>query len=143
MQLIHAFPIAGQASGLGRRVLLVSGQPAALRQRLQALGADVVTCNEFYTALSGVLDDPGEAEMLVIECDTIPSGGPEAMRRALGVLVNSGRALPVILVSGDFRQQSFPEDRLSPIELRAPVSAVSLKVGFEHALRDRVEGILA
>jgi hypothetical protein len=33
--------------------------------------------------------------------------------------------------------QVFPEDRSAPILLRAPLSAVSLRVGFEHALRER------
>jgi hypothetical protein len=48
------------------------------------------------------------------------------------------RRLPVILVSRECQQQQFPEDRGDAVVLRAPLSAVSLRVGFEHALRDRL-----
>jgi len=44
----------------------------------------------------------------------------------------------VILVSRDCPNQVFPAERRAPIVLRAPLSAVSLRVGFEHALRDRL-----
>ena len=50
--------------------------------------------------------------------------------------MNAAR-VPVILVSRDCGEQRFPEDRKSPTLLRAPLSSVALRVGFEHALRDR------
>ena len=46
--------------------------------------------------------------------------------------------LPVIIVGAHQGEQSFPEDIERPVRLRAPVSAVSLRVGFEHALRGRM-----
>ena len=46
--------------------------------------------------------------------------------------------LPVMLIAAGVAQQDFPEDRAEPVVLRAPVSAVALRVGFEHALRERL-----
>jgi hypothetical protein len=43
----------------------------------------------------------------------------------------------VILVSSECRDQRFPQERTAPVVLRAPMTAVSLKVGYEHALRER------
>ena len=43
----------------------------------------------------------------------------------------------VILVSTECSDQRFPQDRCAPVVLRSPMTAVSLKVGFEHALRER------
>ena len=143
MQLIHAFPQPEFRAGAGVRVLLLSGQPAPLSLRLEALGARVETSPELYTALSEIMDDPSGAGLFVVDCDTIGCEGPEAVRRALGVLAETRRSLPVILISAHIRQQSFPEERGQPVLLRAPLSAVSLKVGFEHALRDRIDAILA
>lgn len=142
MQLIHAFPTPGAPAASGIRVLLLSGRPAPLVARLTALGARVETCGELYTALSELLDDPQGTGLFVIDCDTIAHEGLEALRRALGVIPDTGRRPPVILISAQIQRQTFPEARLQPIELRAPLTAVSLKVGFEHALRDRIDAIL-
>jgi len=62
----------------------------------------------------------------------VPSHRALAMLRGL-----QARAL-LILVSRDHVSQDFPQDTADPVRLRAPVSAVSLRVGFEHALRDRL-----
>ncbi len=44
----------------------------------------------------------------------------------------------MILISRDCAAQVFPDDPLDAVQLRAPLSAVSLRVGFEHALRERM-----
>lgn len=138
MQLIHAFPQAGHMAGAHLRVLLLSGQPAPIARRLEALGARVDVVDELYTALSDIIEDPQDVGLFVVDCDSIGADGAETVRRALHVISETRRAIPMILISAEFLRQSFPEDRHAPVELRAPLSAVSLKVGFEHALRDRL-----
>jgi len=138
MHLIHAFPQPALFGGAGLRVLLLSGQPAPISVRLAGFGARVETRDELYTALSDLLEDPQGTGLFMVDCDTIGVEGPEQVRRALGALIETGRQIPVILMSRQIARQSFPEDRGLPVELRAPLSAVSLKVGYEHALRDRL-----
>jgi hypothetical protein len=139
MQLIHTFPDTGLLSGGGIRVLLLSGQAQSIARRIEALGAMVESRDELYAALSDILDDPLDVGLFVVDCDTIGAESAETVRRALHVISQTGRRIPMILISREFARQSFPEDRFLPVELRAPLSAVSLKVGFEHALRDRLE----
>ena len=139
MQLIHTFPHPGLLTGSGIRVLLLSAEALPIARRLEVLGAEVEVRDELYTALSEILDDPQGAGLFVVDCDTIQAEGVEGARKALRILSETRRHIPVILISRDFQHQSFPEDRFQPVELRAPVSAVSLKVGFEHALRDRLD----
>ncbi|NBZ87157.1 hypothetical protein [Stagnihabitans tardus] len=139
MQLIHTFPHPGLLSGAGIRVLLLSGEADPIARKLEALGAEVQARDELYTALADILDDPQDAGLFVMDCDTIEAEGVEGARRALRILSETRRHIPVILISRAFQRQSFPEDRFQPVELRAPLSAVSLKVGFEHALRDRLD----
>ena len=141
MQLIHAFPQPSRPFGTGVRVMLLSGEGerGPIARRLSALGAEVETRGELYTAMSEILDDPSDKGLFVVDCDTTNAEGIEQARRALHVLFETGRHLPIILISSTCQRQSFPEDRRAPVELRAPLSAVSLKVGFEHALRDRFD----
>ncbi len=143
MQLIHAFPAPGLLAGAGVRALLLSGEGenGPLAHRLTALGARVELQGELYAALSDLLDDPQGAGLFVVDCDTTHAEGIAGVRRAIHVLAETGRHIPVILISGQIVRQSFPEDRHAPVELRAPLSAVSLKVGYEHALRDRIDVI--
>lgn len=141
MQLIHAFPHQARLAGAGIRVLLLSGEGEAgpIARRLMTMGATVETRAELYTALSDILDDPQDAGLFVVDCDTTNAENIESARRSLRILSETGKHIPVILISQFCARQSFPEDRFQPVELRAPLSAVSLKVGFEHALRDRFE----
>jgi hypothetical protein len=143
MQLIHAFPHPGFLAGHGIRVLLLSGQPQELCRRFEALGALVESRDELYTALSDILDDPQGTGLFVVDCDTFAPDGVGTARKALHLISETGRHIPVILMSRHFTRQSFPEDRFQPVELRAPLSAVSLKVGFEHALRHRLDLVRA
>lgn len=139
MQLIRSFEQEGAAAvGLGTRVLLVAtgGGDSVLKRRLAGLGGQVECQAELFTGLSMLIDDPFGYGLFVVECEAF--GGLERVRRACCTLVDQTVRVPVILVSGEIPTQIFPTDRHDPVVLRAPVSAVSLRVGFEHALRDRL-----
>jgi hypothetical protein len=83
-----------------------------------------------------MIDDPMGYGLFVMDCDAL--GGVEAGMRAAATLAAVQSRVPVILISREFSAQVFPQDRDAPVCLRAPMSAVSLRVGFEHALRDRL-----
>lgn len=141
MQIIRALhENAATPIGFACKVLLVSAEAdgGQLACRLAALGAQVDVIDEMFTALSDVIDDPIGYALLVMDCDTTNAGGLEGGLRATKMMGDLVARVPVILVSNECQQQRFPEDRNAPTQLRAPVSAVSLKVGFEHALRDRL-----
>jgi hypothetical protein len=93
---------------------------------------------ELFAALSELIDDPAGYGLFVVDCDSAGVGGLEAAQKAVQMLGQVVQRVPVLLVSGEPRDHSFPLDRSSPTILRAPISAVSLKVGFEHALRERL-----
>ncbi|MDT8856904.1 hypothetical protein RNZ50_18070 [Paracoccaceae bacterium Fryx2] len=126
--------------GWGIRVLVLSSGEDARRgvtaRRLSGLGGQVDCETEMFSALGMLIDDPAGYGLFVMECDGF--GGEEAGRRAWSMLGDIVGRVPVILVTRDCQSQLFPEDRRAPIVLRAPLSAVSLRVGFEHAMRHRV-----
>lgn len=139
MQLVRSFEQEDAALvGFGIRVLLVTGQPdtGVIMRRLAGLGGQVELSHELFEGLSAVLDDPAGYGLLVLDCDSL--GGVPAGMKAFAMLGETARRLPVILISSECVKQTFPEDRSAPILLRAPLSAVSARVGFEHALRDRL-----
>lgn len=139
MQLIRSFDHEGVAPvGFGMRVMLVTmdSDDGVLTRRLAGLGGLVECFGELFTGLSQLADDPYGYGLFVAECDAF--GGLNAVRRACLALGEQAMRVPVILVSRDCANQIFPTDRHAPVVLRAPVSAVSLRVGFEHALRDRL-----
>ena len=139
MQQIRSFEqVESTPVGMGTRVMLVTMQGAdgALMRRLAGLGGQIECHAELFTGLSQLMDDPYGYGLFVAECDAF--GGLEVVRRACKALGEQAARVPVILVSGDCPNQIFPTDRHAPVVLRAPVSAVSLRVGFEHALRDRL-----
>lgn len=141
MQFVRSFEHDSAAMAIwGVRVLLVSDQNelGAIGRKLAALGGKVEAVNELYEALSGVLDAPNSQSLLVLDCDSLAVGGLEAGQRAVQMMGELSQKIPVILISGECHEQRFPADRAVPTMLRAPVSSVSLKVGFEHALRDRL-----
>lgn len=123
--------------GFAVPVLLLSDQPegGVPGRRLLGLGSRLVVEAEVDCAVQAAVDRPSGFGLFVIDCDGI--GGLEAGRRAFFALGAAALQVPVILLSSEARAQAFPDDRSAPIVLRAPVSAVSLRVGFEHALRDR------
>lgn len=124
-------------AGWGIRVLLLSAEVTGGRtlRQLAGLASSVETTDELYTALSTLIDDPVGYGLFVVECDAF--GGLEAGQRALLLLADCKSRVPTILISGECREQIFPEDRCKPTLLRAPLSSVSMRVGFEHVLRDR------
>jgi hypothetical protein len=125
--------------GRAVRVLLVSSETetGATARRLAAMGAKVDVVDEIYSALSDVIDDPVGYAVLVVDCDKCKVGGLGAALNAVQKLGDVASRVSVILISSECREQRFPQDRAAPIILRGPLSAVSFKVGFEHALRER------
>jgi hypothetical protein len=138
---MRAFRLQDQAEadlvGLGLRILLLAPEgDETLALQLAGFGGRVERETELYAALAAVIDDPADWDVLVLACDSY--GGIEAGRRAQAMLGVAAERVSVILTSRDCGQQDFPEDRHAPILLRAPASAVSLRVGLEHALRGRL-----
>ena len=141
MQIIRTFE-RGEATKVGwaARVLLLSTEVenGPITRALAGLSSVIDVVDELFAALSEVLDDPAGYALLVVDCDSDCVGGLEAAERAVIMLSEVMSRVPVILISQECRLQQFPADRLKPTLLRAPLSAVSMKVGFEHALRDRL-----
>ncbi|WP_022704963.1 hypothetical protein [Pseudorhodobacter ferrugineus] len=126
--------------GWGVRVMILTSAEEVTQSkaavRIAGLGGQVEIENEAFSALDTlILDDTGYG-LLVIECDSF--GGLAAGRNLVSMLHKGGVSLPVILVSSDCTEQEFPYEGNAPVVLRAPISAVSLRVGFEHAMRDRL-----
>lgn len=139
MQLVRSFEQSHAAQvGFGIRVLLVTSEAVEnpVRHKLAGLGSLVELTDDLFLGLEAAIEDPAGYGLFVIDCDTI--GGIDAGRRAFAMLGDIARRLPVILISKECQQQQFPEDRGIPVVLRAPLSAVSMRVGFEHALRERL-----
>lgn len=146
MQMIRTVGSEGATLvGWGVRVLLLSSEAedGPIARRLASLGGKVDVADELFAALSEVIDDPAGYGLFVVDCDADGVGGLEAAQRAVQMLSGAMARIPVILVSQDCRQQQFPAERTEAVVLRAPLSAVSLKVGFEHALRDRLAYLAA
>ena len=123
--------------GWGVRVLMLAdGVDRGAEERLVGLGGKVDTETELYTALAAMMDDPLGYGLFVMDTDAF--GGIEAGLRAFQMLRAADVRIPVILVGKDCGRQVFPEERSAPILLQAPVSMVSMRVGFEHALHDRI-----
>ena len=126
--------------GWGVRVLLLSAAEVATDSRvairIAGLGGDIEIESEAFAALDAMIGDKIGYGLFVIECDAF--GGLEVGRNLVSMLHKGGVCVPAILVSSECQEQEFPNDSHIPIVLRAPVSAVALRVGFEHAMRDRL-----
>ncbi len=126
--------------GWGVRVMLltaaesVTGRTTA--NRIAGFGGLVETQTEMFAALEALIDDPQGYGLFIIDCDGL--GGIEVGRKAFSMLGEQTCRLPVILTSRECAEQMFPDDRNAPIMLRAPVSARSMRIGFDHALRERI-----
>lgn len=128
--------------GWAARVLVLTATPGGeVVRRLGALAGQVDTAAELYTALAAVIDDPQGCDLLVLDCDDF--GGLDFGHRAVAMIRAELPRLPVMLVSRETATQQFPEDRAGVTVLRAPLSAVSARVGFGHALRDRLAWMAA
>lgn len=143
MQADHSFDLGGAVRiGHGFRALCVTGtETAPLPGRLAALGGRIETETELYTALSAVIDDPRDCDILVLDCDSLGAGDvAQVVTRTLTAVRSR---LPVVLISAGFPTHVFPDAREEPIRLRAPVSDLSLRIGCEHALRDLTRWVTA
>lgn len=129
---------AASVVGFGVRTLLIStdGVSGSVAHRLAGLGSIIECREDLYSGLDLVMDDPSGYSLIVIDCDGI--GGRAAGLRAHAMLEVTQRCIPVILVTSECVEQIFPSSRYEPVQLRQPLSAVSLRVGFEHALRERL-----
>ncbi len=122
----------------GVRTMLISGGgfEGPLARKLAGLGCRLEILDELYSAIDHVMDDPFSYELIVIDCDSI--GGLEMGQRAHNLLQTTRRSIPMILLSENCKDQVFPASRYEATILRAPLSAISLRVGFEHAMQDRL-----
>ena len=119
--------------GWGVTALVASGDGGCdvTDRRLAGLGVVIAAQGGLYDVLAEVLDDPRGADLLVLDCDTI--GGIDAGRRAFCILADAKVRMPVILISSDCVEQTFPVTREAPFMLRAPLSAVALRLALEAA----------
>jgi hypothetical protein len=121
--------------GAGLRILLATANPG-VADRLARLGGTVEVEAELFVAIGAIIDDPHGWGLFVIDADGL--GGLDEARRVVNLIRADRPMLPVIILSGEVGGQVFPEDPAEPVLLRGPTSAVSLRVGVEHALRDRL-----
>lgn len=125
--------------GWGVKVMLLAPDDSigavGITERLAGFGGRVERETELFTALEALIDDPAGYGLFVMDCEGF--GGLELGLKAFSMLGELKARMPVILVSRDCTSQVFPENRNAPILLRAPLSAVALRVGFEYALRER------
>lgn len=119
-----------------RTLVLARSSDDPLLTRVASIGGPVEAETELYAGLSTLLDDPMGHGLFIMDCDA--HGGAEAGQRALRTIAAANLRVPVILISKDHVRQVFPQSRTEAVELRAPVSRISLRVAFEHALRDRL-----
>ncbi len=138
MHVIHAFDHHTVAPvGLNIRAILIGAAGSAqLDNKLARLGASVEVVSDLFAGLEALIEDPAGYGLCVIDCDAI--GGLEAARRGHALLGEVRLRVPVILISSECHSQEFPQERGVPVVLRAPASGLSMRMGFEHALRDRL-----
>ena len=123
--------------GRGFRVMLAGADAnSAVAGKLARVGGEVEAEPEGFMALGAVMDDPQGYGLFVINSDGV--GGEEAALRLCSLLKGAYPRLPVIIVGVDNGEQTFPEEVIEPVRLRVPLSSVALRVGFEHAMRERM-----
>lgn len=123
--------------GWGVQVLLLSDPlspaTALVQRRIAGVGGKITVQATLAGASAWLHARPDAFGLLVMACDDF--GGIEAGMQALAQLRAAGVQLPAILIAADCPRQVFPAAADAPVQLRAPLSAVSLHVGVEHALR--------
>lgn len=123
--------------GRGFKVMLAGADDSSpVATKLARLGGEVEAEVEGFMALGAVMDDPQGYGLFVINADGV--GGDEPAQRLCALLKGAYPRLPVIIVGGSCDEQRFPEEIVEPVRLRTPLSSVSLRVGFEHAMRERM-----
>ncbi len=121
--------------GLGVMMVAPKGAPTTEQKtgRLAGLGCTITVEPNVRRALSAMASR--HHDLLVIDAEA--AGGLTAAQSALASMRRNGIATPAIIVSHGVKEQTFPVDPMEPVLLRAPLSAVSLRVAVEFALRDR------
>jgi hypothetical protein len=122
-----------------RTILLAEPDGVATDQTahlLASLGGIVHRDDDIFSALDTVIGHTSGFGLFVVECDSF--GGLDAGRQIVSMLRKVVAEMPVILISADCGEQIFPAGLHDPVILRVPLTAVSLRVGFEHAMRDRL-----
>ena len=122
-------------------LVTVEGALGTTGRRLISLQGKVDIRNQLFDVLSDLADDPRLSDIIVIDCDGF--GGIEAVNRALGRLCPDDRRAPIVLISRDCLEQLFPQRRVEPICLRAPVSSVAMRLALETVLQGRFQKALA
>ncbi len=140
MQFVRDFGSEATQVGQGLRVLYISGAEASevegFAVRLAAFGAVTEHQDELYAGVHAIMDDPACYGLMIVDCDSL--GGLAVGTKLFRMLGDLRWRLPVILSGRDVTEQVFPTDRSAPICLRSPMSSVALRVGVEHALRERL-----
>ena len=119
-----------------RTMVLTAGASDSAIQRIAGLGCQIEREDELFSALDKLLCDPAGYGLFIMDADAF--GGLASGQRAYRLLGEVAQKVPMIMYSSECRDQVFPQGRESPTILRSPLTAVSLRVGFEHALRARI-----
>lgn len=139
MQVLRSFEPHNIAPvGLSIRVMLIgpASPVSTLAEKLASLGGRVDAAQDLFTGLEAVIEDPAGCGLLVIDCDEV--GGLEAGRKAHALMGAIALRVPTILISSECTRHEFPQERGRPVVLRSGGSSLSIRMGFEHALRDRL-----
>jgi hypothetical protein len=96
-------------------------------KRIAGLGCRIEQEDELFAALDKLLTDPAGYGLFIMDVDAFGGLASDVTTR-----------VPMIIFSSECQEQVFPDSRESPTVLRAPLSAVSLRAGFEHALRAKM-----
>lgn len=140
MQLFRPVDQDAALVGWGVRVLLLApngGEGSArIAERLQGFGGQVEAEADEFCAVETLQGDATGFGLFVMDCD--PFGGLAAGLLVVAMMGLAAERTRTILISREVAVQTFPEDPKQPILLRSPLSAVSMRVGFEHALRERL-----
>ena len=122
-----------------RVLVLTAPDPAEeskVAVRIAELGGAVDVEYEAFSALDTLIMDRTGYGLFVIECDAV--GGLLVGRNLVSLLHKGGGSLPILLIASDCTEGEFPVDSQLPVVLRAPASPMSLRMGFEHAMRNRL-----
>ena len=126
IELENSHPVGWSVQAM---IASAEGEKGNTALRVAKLSGQVVHHNELYDALSALMDDPRAADILIVDCDSY--GGLAVGRRAFAMLSEEVRRFPMILISKECATQTFPFVREAPIVLRAPLTAVALRVAYE------------
>lgn len=116
--------------------IVTADRNSAISSHIAALGGRIEYVDELYSGLEAIINDPNGYSLCVIDCDS--TGGLLVARSATKMLFDSLQRVPIVLISTECRQSEFPDLRGRPVVLRGPVGKSTLRLGLEHALRDKI-----